>query len=138
MNQAGRLPARLLMAGVCTLTLAGGALGALSAQAPADAACVRALPAHHRAGDRLDQVPRQLRRRQRLPQPAQRHGQLHHQVADPPPPADNMVAAYPHLARGCEFPAPMLSGMHQRPDRETGHPDDGLDDHLDHQPHRGG
>ena len=35
MNQAGRLPVRLLMAGVCAFTLAGGALTGL---APADAA----------------------------------------------------------------------------------------------------
>ena len=107
MNQAGRLPARLLMAGVCAFTLAGGVL---TAQAPADAAVCA--PYQHITVQGTDWI--------RSPDNFgggnaclnQPNGTVSFTVKSQtaPPPAENRVAAYPHLARGCEFPAPDALG----------------------------
>jgi hypothetical protein len=107
MYQAGRLPVRLLMAGVCAFTLAGGVL---TGQAPAQAAVCA--PYQHITVHGTDWI--------RSPDNfgggnaclSQPNGTVSFTVKSQtaPPPAENRVAAYPHLARGCEFPAPNALG----------------------------
>jgi hypothetical protein len=107
MNQAGRLPVRLLMAAACTFALAGGAL---TGQAPAHAAVCA--PYQHITVHGTDWI--------RSPDNFgggnaclnQPNGTVSFTVKSQtaPPPAENRVAAYPHLTRGCEFPAPTALG----------------------------